>query len=297
MASGQSGSGGGREVFRVVEELRSRIAGGVYPVDSLLPAQRDLASEFSVSRDTVQRALEQLKSEGWIETRQGSGTRVVQRVLKEQQVQSYTLTAAVEGRVSLREFIDEAFTGSEVVLDVYSLTSESLGVHVKGQIERIRSGEVAPRRISIRMLLPSASLDLPYPKALDDPDGDLTAQLRHRLLDVTRRHNESIRSELLQLRAEGLVEQADIVIRYVDLTPTFKLYLINGRQALLGLYTVIERPIVLGDEEAVQSLDVLELGATLTHHIVAPDRPDARGSVFVKSWQTWFESLWTALAR
>ncbi|MCQ4212485.1 winged helix-turn-helix domain-containing protein [Streptomyces longispororuber] len=295
MASGQSGSGG-REVFRVVEELRSRISGGVYPVDSLLPAQRRLATEFSVSRDTVQRALEQLKAEGWIEARQGSGTAVVQRVLKEQQVQSYTAKAAVEGRVSLRAFFDEAFSGPEVVLDVYTLTSESLDTQVKGQIERIRSGEVAPRRISIRMLLPSASLDLPYPRALDDPGGDLTAQLKQRLLDITHRHSESIRTELLQLRAEELVEQADILIRYVDLTPTFKLYLINDTQALHGPYEVIERPIVLGDE-AVPSLDVLGLGATLTHYVVDPGHPDARGSVFVESWQTWFESVWTTLAR
>ncbi|MYW67854.1 GntR family transcriptional regulator [Streptomyces sp. SID8379] len=296
MTRGRSGGSGGKEVFRVVEELRSRIAGGVYPTDSLLPPQRRLADEFSVSRDTIQRALEQLKAEGWIDPRQGSGTRVVQRVLREQQVQAYTAKAAVEGRVSLREYFDEAFSEPDVLLDVYSLTSESLDTQVKGQIERIRSGLTAPQSIRIRMLLPAESLDLPYPVAVDDPDGPLTARLKGRLLDISHLHSASIRTELRQLQAEGLVESTEMEIRHVALTPAFKLYLINGAQALHGPYEVIERPIVLDDEE-VRALDVLGLGAKLTHYAKDPGHPDSRGSVFLASWQTWFDSVWEKLAR
>ncbi|WP_338697946.1 winged helix-turn-helix domain-containing protein [Streptomyces sp. Q6] len=291
MTNGRSGGSGGREVFRVVEELRARMAGGDYPLGSLLPAQRKLADEFHISRDTVQRALEQLAGEGWIEARQGSGTRVI----RAQQVQSYTARAAKEGRVTLREFFDEAFAGPDVVLDVCTLTSESLDTQVKGQIDRIRSGLTAPRSISIRMLLPTESLELPYPRALDDAGGELTAQLRQRLLGITRRHSGSIRAELRQLQAEKLVESARIDIRHVDLTPTFKLYLINGTQALHGPYEVIERPIVLGDTE-VDALDVLGLGAMLTHYAVDQNNPDSRGSVFMKAWQAWFDSVWTNLA-
>ncbi|CAM5721981.1 PLP-dependent aminotransferase family protein OS=Streptomyces alboniger OX=132473 GN=CP975_21635 PE=3 SV=1 [Streptomyces alboniger] len=50
---------------------------GTYPLRSFLPSQRDLAEELGVSRNTVQRALRELASEGWIESRQGSGSRVV----------------------------------------------------------------------------------------------------------------------------------------------------------------------------------------------------------------------------
>ncbi|MEV5607813.1 winged helix-turn-helix domain-containing protein [Streptomyces sp. NPDC052225] len=296
---------GGREVFRVVEELRARMAGGDYPLGSLLPAQRKLAEEFDVSRDTVQRALVQLAEEGWIEARQGSGTRVLDpaqaqdppvQVLRAQQVQSYTARAAREGRVTLREFFDEAFAGPDVVLDVCTLTSESLDTQIKGQIDRIRSGLAAPRSIAIRMLLPSESLVLPYPRALIDADGEVTAQLKTRLLRITHQHSESIRVELRQLQVEKLVESARIEIRHVDLTPIFKLYLINRTQALHAPYEVIERPIVLGDTE-VAALDVLGLGATLTHYVVDEKNPNGRGSVFIKGWQAWFDSVWTHLAR
>ncbi|MFJ9180938.1 GntR family transcriptional regulator [Streptomyces sp. NPDC102360] len=291
MASGWTGGVGGTAVFRVVEELRTRMAGGFYPLGSPLPSQRALADEFEVARDTVQRALGQLRDEGWVESKRGSGTRVV----RAQEAQSYTARAAIEGRVTLRGFFDEAFANPEVVLDVYTLTSESLDMQVKGQIERIRLGEVEPRSIAIRMLLPDESLDLPYPRAVDDPDGQLTAALKERLLGITRRHSSSMQAELRQLEAEGLVEATSIEIRHVMLTPTSKLYLVGGEQALHGPYEVIERPIVLDDEVTVQAVDVLGLGAQLTHY-VKDGNPDSRGSVFMKSWQSWFDSVWEHLA-
>lgn len=53
------------------------MADGTYPLRSTLPSQSDLATEFGVSRDTVQRVLRELVDEGWIESRQGSGPRVI----------------------------------------------------------------------------------------------------------------------------------------------------------------------------------------------------------------------------
>ncbi|WP_394432866.1 GntR family transcriptional regulator [Streptomyces sp. SGAir0957] len=291
MGNGRSGSSGGSAVFRVVEDLRARMAGGDFPLGGPLPAQRQLAEDYDVSRDTVQKALLQLRDEGWVESRQGSGTRVV----KAQQVQSYTAKAAKEGRVTLREFFDEAFTQEEVALDVFTLTSESLDTQVRGQIERIRSGESRPTAISVRMLLPSESLDLPYPRALKDESGRLTARLQKRLLGITHRHSGSLQTYLRQLQAEGLVESARIEIRHVDLAPAFKLYLLNGAQALHGPYEVLERPIVLSDKETVEALDVLGLGAMLTHYLKDAN-PDSRGSVFMAAWQAWFDSVWTRLA-
>ncbi|MCX5438167.1 GntR family transcriptional regulator [Streptomyces sp. NBC_00056] len=287
MAGGR-GRDGGREAWRVAEELRARLADGTYPVGSLIPPQRELADRFRVSRDTVQRALKELAGEGWIESRQGSGS----RVLKNQRIQSYTAKASHEGRVSLGPLISEAFEQPEVTLDVYTLTSESLDTHIRVQAERIRSGEIAPEKVEIRILLPSESLKLPYPQAKDDPDG---LRLRERLLGITRRHTVSIRRELRQLRAEGLVPVAEFQVRHVPLTPAFKLYLLNGGEALHGPYEVIERPIVLDSGEEILALDVLGLGATLTHYVRDGD-PNSRGSVFVESMGAWFDSVWNLIA-
>ncbi|MYT72294.1 GntR family transcriptional regulator [Streptomyces sp. SID8367] len=290
---GRDGNGGGgREVIRVADELRSRITEGRYPLNSMLPPQRALAEELSVSRDTIQRALAELASESWIAPRQGSGTRVI----KTQRVQSYTLPGARAGRVTLRECFDEVFAGEEVVLDVFTFTSQSLDTQVKGQLERVRSGLVAPRRIIVRMLLPDESLDLPFPRALhDDNSADVNARLRERALDITHRHSESLALELRQLVAEGLVKSADLSIRHVPLVPVFKIYLMNRTQALHGPYEVKPRPIILSSSETVEALDVLGLGASLTHY-ARDENPDSRGSVFVVTWQRWFDSVWKYLA-
>ena len=58
------------------EELRSAIlAGGLRP-GARLPATRDLAAQYGISRPTIVTAFEQLQSEGYVEGKVGSGTYV-----------------------------------------------------------------------------------------------------------------------------------------------------------------------------------------------------------------------------
>jgi DNA-binding transcriptional MocR family regulator len=56
--------------------LRAAINSGQLPPGARLPAERRLAQALAVSRSTVVAAYERLQGEGWIERRQGSGTRV-----------------------------------------------------------------------------------------------------------------------------------------------------------------------------------------------------------------------------
>jgi GntR family transcriptional regulator / MocR family aminotransferase len=65
------------------EELRSAILDGRLRPGARLPATRDLASIYRLSRATMVTAFDQLKSEGYVEGRSGSGTYVSQ-VLPEQ---------------------------------------------------------------------------------------------------------------------------------------------------------------------------------------------------------------------
>src|SRR5215510_10617189 len=64
-------------------ELRAAILDGRLQPGSPLPATRDLASAYNLSRSTIVTAFQQLKSEGYVEGRSGSGTYVSQ-VLPEQ---------------------------------------------------------------------------------------------------------------------------------------------------------------------------------------------------------------------
>ncbi|MFC4466242.1 winged helix-turn-helix domain-containing protein [Streptomyces xiangluensis] len=286
----RTSEGGGREFERVLDVLRTRLTDGTYQVGNRLPPQRELAEHFTVSRDTVQRVLKALAEEGWVESRQGSGTRVI----KTQRIQSPTAEAAQPGHaVTLASLIGKAFERPEVTLDVYTLTSESLNAHVGVQTQRIRERAIAPQRIALRMLLPSETLELPYPRA-KDPAYDEAVQ--QRLLRITHLHTESLRGALRALRIEGLVPTVDIEIRHARLTPTFKLYLFNGAEALHGPYEVKQRRIELDSGEEIDALDVLGVGATLTHYVKNDDDEKSQGSVFVGNMQSWFDSVWDLLA-
>jgi DNA-binding transcriptional regulator YhcF (GntR family) len=216
------------QVLGVSDELRARVADGNYPLGTFLPSQRDLAEEFGVSRDAVQRALRELAGEGWIESRQGSGSRVV----KTRRIQSPTPRATRSRHgPRLESLISEAFEQPEVTLDVYTLTSQTLDAHIRLQAERIHGGYIAPQRIALRMLLPDASPAMPYPRAKDDQHDP---RPRERLRVITERHTASLLSALNELRTEGLVPSVEVRIRHAPLTPTFKLYLFNGSEALHG---------------------------------------------------------------
>lgn len=59
-----------------VEKIRQRIEAGVYPVDSLLPAQRQLSEELEISRASLREALTTLEALGLLMIRPGKGVYV-----------------------------------------------------------------------------------------------------------------------------------------------------------------------------------------------------------------------------
>ncbi len=59
---------------RLAEAVRAAIRRGEMPSGTRLPTERALAAELSVSRSTVVAAYDLLRGEGWLESRQGSGT-------------------------------------------------------------------------------------------------------------------------------------------------------------------------------------------------------------------------------
>src|SRR5215475_2415511 len=59
---------------QVVAEIKKRIERGIYAPGSLLPSEHQLTGEFGVSRPTVVKSLSILRTDGWIETRQGKGS-------------------------------------------------------------------------------------------------------------------------------------------------------------------------------------------------------------------------------
>jgi GntR family transcriptional repressor for pyruvate dehydrogenase complex len=61
---------------RIYHLIYSRISNGDYPANQKLPAEKALAEEFGVSRPIVRAALERLRDQGLVHSRQGAGSYV-----------------------------------------------------------------------------------------------------------------------------------------------------------------------------------------------------------------------------
>ncbi|MFF3873215.1 GntR family transcriptional regulator [Streptomyces sp. NPDC001978] len=59
---------------RLAQVIQQRIEDGTYPPGTRVPSENQLVQAFGMSRPTVVRALELLKRDGWLESRQGYGT-------------------------------------------------------------------------------------------------------------------------------------------------------------------------------------------------------------------------------
>lgn len=82
--------GAGPLYARIHRELSNRIVKGLYPVGELMPTEVELATEFNASRSTIREALRSLTEDGYVERRQGMGTRVVTTQITSGYYQSFS---------------------------------------------------------------------------------------------------------------------------------------------------------------------------------------------------------------
>lgn len=88
------------------EELRSAILAGRLRPGGRLPATRELAAQYGLSRPTIVTAFEQLRSEGYVEGKIGSGTYVSQTLPDEllQAPRAKALKKATARRIRLSQY-------------------------------------------------------------------------------------------------------------------------------------------------------------------------------------------------
>src|SRR5262249_27972627 len=61
----------------LITALRDAVRSGRLTTDTVLPPSRSLAADLGLSRNTVAEAYAELVAEGWLASRRGSGTWVV----------------------------------------------------------------------------------------------------------------------------------------------------------------------------------------------------------------------------
>lgn len=118
------GEQAGPRYWRIQKELVDRIVSGTYPVGSLMPTEIELASEFDTSRFTVREALRCLTEDGYVERRQGMGTRVISLKPQSSYYQSFE---------SLQELFQVAVDTFMVIMDTEPvILDEDLAERVGG---------------------------------------------------------------------------------------------------------------------------------------------------------------------
>lgn len=78
------------------------------------------------------------------------------------------------------------------------------------------------------------------------------------------------------------------------MVPTFKLYVLNGDEAFLGFYPVVEHAVTIAGE-SVPILDVMGKDSVLFHRTSSDDET-SDGPHYVDQAHRWFESVWSTIA-
>jgi DNA-binding transcriptional regulator YhcF (GntR family) len=262
---------------QVANALRAAILTKRFRAGDKLPSRNELAKTYDVAPMTVQNALRELREEGLIVSRQGSGVFVRERT---------------ERPVGLRPHIERAFDTQKVTIDFAGFSGETLAGVIQEPLDKIRIGRLRPDSIHVRILVPDTTVPMAIPCQVDDLAD--SPEFRARATEIMRRNTLAIVDNVTELQDLGLINEAVAEVRVHRATPLFKLYLINNEEAFFGFYPVREHVISLnGQPRAIY--DLMGKDAILFHHSITDD-DTSTGSQYVDQARTWFDSMWTTVA-
>ena len=250
-----------------------------------LRSQNELAEQYAVSRDTVQRALKELQNQGLITSIQGSGS-FVSDAVEEQPEEADLLEPAI---IALDHHLDRAFRERRVTIDFFGLSAETLVSLLKPRLDALRlKGRQAPEDLRIRLLLPSVDTHLAFPRSVAESQDPRPLD---RLRIMTAGLVGLLDKAVTELRVRGVVANAQLDVRTVPMTPQVKLYIINGSKALRGWYKVVPNTVEVPSREgeATEELEIFDLMGLDVSLIV--QRPKAMADS-----QEWFDSLWSLVS-
>lgn len=259
---------------QLADLLRAAILTGKLKPGEKLPSGPELAERYGVSKVTAQQAVNELRTEGLVFSRAGSGVFVLERTSKP---------------VGLRPHLERAFKEPKVTVDFAGFAAETLHGAISEPLDKIRDGRFRPESIDVRILVP----DPGTPWALPARASDLadSPAFRRRMQRIMERHAFGIHDEVLELKRIGLIESASVQIRVYPAAPLFKLYIINGLDAFFGFYPIEEHQLPLDGEDTVM-LDLVGKNATLFHLETDQADQDSFKSQFIDQCQRWYESVW-----
>jgi hypothetical protein len=195
--------------------------------------------------------------------------------------------ASVVLSTGLRPYIEQAFTREHVIIDFAGFSGETLHGVIQEPLDKIRTGEIKPESVTIRILLPDTTRPMAVPCRVEDLADD--PDYRARMHQVTGRHAYAILETVQELARLGRIKEASTEIRAYQVPPLFKLYLLNGEEAFFGLYPLVEHKIPFPDGSHAM-YDLMGKDAVVFRHSARSGNP--ADTQFVEQAQGWFDSMW-----
>ncbi|MGC4855902.1 GntR family transcriptional regulator [Micromonospora sp. DT4] len=262
---------------QIANKLRAAILTRRLAPGDKLPSQPDLAARYGVARETVKRALELLRAERLIISRQGSGAFV---------------RAQTQRAVELRPHIEAAFERPHVTIDFAGFSGETLRDALAEALDKVRVGRLAPETIAVRVLISDMAAPMALPARAETQADD--PAVRERAERITRRAADGIIDQVAELGDLGLVRSAAVEVRMHRASPLFKLYMLNGEEVFFGFYPAVERTVTIkGEPMAIY--DLMGKDVPLFHYAVTDD-DTSDGTQFVEASRQWFDSVWSTIA-
>ena len=128
---------------KLAEIIEEKIDGGVYKVGSMIPSERDLCTQYNMSRITVRNAIDELVQKGKLEKIQGKGTYVLDKSIVQSLGNVYSFSKEMEkqGRISSTKLVCKKIIKANVKI------AEKLKINEGDEViylERLRCAEYVP---------------------------------------------------------------------------------------------------------------------------------------------------------
>ncbi|HIW34123.1 MAG TPA: GntR family transcriptional regulator [Candidatus Paenibacillus intestinavium] len=106
--------------------LKDRILHGAYPIETNIPSEPQLETEFGVSKITVRNAIKELVQEGYLETSSGKGTKVIRNTSssKLSTSQRFTEILVEEGHRIQKQLLSTEVVHNVIETELYRLFGE-----------------------------------------------------------------------------------------------------------------------------------------------------------------------------
>ncbi|MCO5988605.1 hypothetical protein NE235_21085 [Actinoallomurus spadix] len=201
-------------------------------------------------------------------------------------------TAVATPPINIRPYVEAAFDCEHVAIDFFGLSGETLHGVIQEPLDKIRTGQLKPRSLALRILVPDVSKPMAVPCRSEDLGDD--PEFRERTSRIMLRHGQAILDSVEELADLGILDSAKAEIRVHDCPPLFKLCIVNNEEVFFGFYP-IRQHVVQIQGTPHHMFDLMGKEASLFRHTVHDG--SAVGAQYVAQARQWFNTVWETISR